>query len=557
MNEMQSKLNESKPGSTEGCSWSADLWRIGLILLLAFSTRFWVLRHTEVLSRDSIGFIRFALQLEQPPEGKTRLDVIRSNAQPPGYPIALLAVSWPVRSVMGETTCDSMVLSAQLASIFASLLLVFPMYFVGKLLFNRQIATIAALLYQVLPVCTQVTSDGLSDSVFLLMMALALWFSVVGLRRGGPSWFAAGGLFAGLAYLVRPEGLIVVVALGLVILGLKWRGVWTWKPALVRSAALATGLLIAMMPYVVTIGKLTNKPTGKGLTEGELQPEWGRPSSQSPPTGVAFPLAEWWNQEQGIFASRELWGVKALSVEIIKASFYVLPLFAIFGIFLLRSRLRQDASVVLLALLGGLHLLLLWIVASRAGYVAERHTLLVVLCGSYFTATAVAAMGVWLSRLPRLARHGQPAFWAWFITFALVAACIPAGMKSLHSNRAGHHAAGVWLSQHREPDDWIIDPFAWTDFYANDVRSPTIPHPRSRVTFVVIEGKLNNPHPRLHFMPIALKFAEHGTLVYHWPTNVPADNAKVFIYRVDFSRELDRMPPDGVPPPIGDVAEMR
>ena len=56
------------------------------------------------------------------------------------------------------------------------------MYFVGKSLFDRQTAFIAALLYQVLPVCTQVTSDGLSDSLFLLMTAMALWFGVIALR---------------------------------------------------------------------------------------------------------------------------------------------------------------------------------------------------------------------------------------------------------------------------------------------------------------------------------------------------------------------------------------
>src|SRR5260221_3501066 len=120
--------------------WLADCWRIGVILLLAFSTRFWVLRHTEVLSRDSIGFIRFALQLEEPPDGMSRPDVLRANPHPPGYSIAVLAVSWPVRSCMGGTTCDSMVLSAQIASVIASLLIVFPMYFTGKLLFDRQTA---------------------------------------------------------------------------------------------------------------------------------------------------------------------------------------------------------------------------------------------------------------------------------------------------------------------------------------------------------------------------------------------------------------------------------
>ena len=79
--------------------------------MLAFAVRFWVLQHTEVLSRDSIGFIRFALQLEKPPDGSSILNVIRNNMQPPGYPAALLLSFQPVRSYVGATTCETMVLS--------------------------------------------------------------------------------------------------------------------------------------------------------------------------------------------------------------------------------------------------------------------------------------------------------------------------------------------------------------------------------------------------------------------------------------------------------------
>lgn len=512
-------------------AWLGDLWRLAAIVMLAFAVRFWVLQHTEVLSRDSIGFIRFALQLEAPPKGSSILQVIRSNTQPPGYPAALLLVSQPVRSYVGATTCDSMVLSAQLTSVLASLLLVFPMYFIGKRLFDRQIAFIAALLYQLLPVCTQVTSDGLSDGLFLLMMMMALWFGVIALRRGAPGWFAGAGLFAGLAYLVRPEGLIVALALGVIIIALRLRSEWTWRATVIRGCALASGLLLVMTPYVATIGKLTNKPTGMGLTEGELRPSWERPQTQR---GVNVPLAEWWNPETSGVTSREIWGAKALAIELVKASFYVLPLFAIGGLFILRSRIRRDAAIVLLVLVASLHLVLLWIVASRAGYVAERHTLLVVLIGSYFTAAAIPVLGTKLAATPRLARIGGPALWTAMIVGALAATEVPGGMKTLHANRAGHHAAGLWIAQHREPNDTVVDPFAWAEFYAGNVRSACENGPRARIVFIVLEGTVGNPHPRLHQMPHALKLAEWGTIVYHWPPNVPVERGKVFIYRLDW-----------------------
>jgi hypothetical protein len=190
--------------------------------------------------------------------------------------------------------------------------------------------------------------------------------------------------------------------------------------------------------------------------------------------------------------------------------------------------------MVLLVLLGALHLGILWVVASRAGYVAERHTLLIVLCGSYFSAAAIITLGGKLASVPALARVGGATIWTGVIAVALVAAAIPAGMKTIHANRAGHHAAGLWIAQHREPGDVVVDPFAWAEFYAGYVRAPAVQNDKVRVVFVVLEGTVGSPHPRLHQMPFAIKLAEHGEIVYQWPPNVPVEKGKVFVYRLDF-----------------------
>ena len=99
------------------------VWRelalLALLLLLASGLRAWLIGHTEVAARDIVGFIRYALELERYPWK----DVLERNLQHPGYPFALLAVSWPVRHVLGGTNCISMQLSAQLTSALAGVLL--------------------------------------------------------------------------------------------------------------------------------------------------------------------------------------------------------------------------------------------------------------------------------------------------------------------------------------------------------------------------------------------------------------------------------------------------
>src|SRR5438105_2746091 len=102
-------------------SWR-DLKWILVLLCLTAGIRVWLITHTEVAARDSIGFIRYAVQLERQPW----LEVFRHSEQHPGYPILLLAVSKPVRFFLGGTTPYTMQLSAQIASALASLLLVIP-----------------------------------------------------------------------------------------------------------------------------------------------------------------------------------------------------------------------------------------------------------------------------------------------------------------------------------------------------------------------------------------------------------------------------------------------
>src|SRR5262249_49551581 len=110
-----------------------DAALIASLLLFSLGIHSWLIGHTEVTARDSVGFIRYAWQLEHQPWG----ELLRQNHQHPGYPILLLATSYPVRRLARGTDAELFQLSAQLASALAGMLLVIPMYFLGKLLVNR------------------------------------------------------------------------------------------------------------------------------------------------------------------------------------------------------------------------------------------------------------------------------------------------------------------------------------------------------------------------------------------------------------------------------------
>jgi len=514
----------------------SDLGRIAFIMLIALAARAWIISRSEVISRDGVGFIRYARQLEDPPVSPknpdrlmTRTEVLRASFHPPGYAYSILMASYAVRACCTGNEPDIWVRSAQLASLMASLLLVIPTYFVGKAVFDRQTAFVATLIFQALPVSAQVASDGLSDNLFLLAVMNAVWAFVVGLQRASIARIGLGGFLAGLAYLVRPEGLILLPAIAGVLMFARTRREINWR-AFLRSGALVTaGALAVIVPYAATIGRITNKPTGGQLFNWlggeEMKPTWVS-QTPLPRQDVNLLLADWWNDFGNGEQPTMLWAGSAFGRELLKTSFYVMPFLALVGAWATRSQLRAGGGMQLLVLLGTLHSLLLLRLAKGAGYVAERHTLLIVLCSSYFAAAALPYIS------DRVARIGYGSGRRWSIVAAvmLVASCLPASMKPLHASRAGHRGAGLWIAAQNEPDAYLIDPFSWGEFFAGHTRLPATMRFDEKTVYVIVEAN-SRLHPRLHMMPFAKHFAAIGKPVYQWPANVPAENARVFVYR--------------------------
>jgi len=116
----QSLLQKSPESAKHFLRWESDwIWLLGL-MLLATTIRVWLLCHTEVTSRDSIGFERYAWELQN----KNWISVLHDNVHHPLYPITILAVSTPIRYLLGGSELEIMQLSAQLASGLAGILLV-------------------------------------------------------------------------------------------------------------------------------------------------------------------------------------------------------------------------------------------------------------------------------------------------------------------------------------------------------------------------------------------------------------------------------------------------
>src|SRR5206468_1113398 len=107
----------------------------------------------------------------------------------------------------------------------------FPMFYLGKRFFNARVGFWAALIFQCLPVTGHLLSDGLSESLFLLLTAITLWLTARALDGNSAGRFALCGVFCGLTYLTRPEGLLLLACALLVLALMQLRPAWrrSWR----------------------------------------------------------------------------------------------------------------------------------------------------------------------------------------------------------------------------------------------------------------------------------------------------------------------------------------
>ena len=401
---------ESVP--TQRSLFGPDYVRLLALVLAAAGAHAWLIAHTAVPARDSLGFARYALSLADPNgdpgtgEPRDRTDVIRESEQPPAYPAAIWATEKLLRSATALPTPDRALLATQLANAAAAVLLVVPMYLTGRMLFGRDVGFAGALLFQVLPVSARVTSDGLSEGVYLLGAATAIALGVRACLRPSIGGFLVCGLAVGATYLARPEGLLVGMAVGLVGCAAALTRAWPRDAALGRLTALAVGVALVAVPYIVLIGKLTNKSTPDAILKPWETPRiWkGQPGAAAPAERLAL-FGVWWDPKEDEGKSRVVWAARAVWTEVIKAVHYVVGPLALLALVVHRRRLCSgDLGLWVPVALGGLTLLLLFFLAARVGYVSERHTVLFVMLCCLLAAAAIGPLTRGFARVPVLGR---------------------------------------------------------------------------------------------------------------------------------------------------------
>src|SRR5262249_30946508 len=169
-----------------------------------------------------------------------------------------------------------------------------------------------------------------------------------------------------------------------------------------------------------------------------------------------------WEREAQGPKARRWWGVGILALSLASGLVYIGVLPALVGLWTYRDRLRRIPGawvlpLVALALCGALYLIALF-----AGYMSDRHVLLLTLMLCFWTVAGVIVLGRWLANLTK--KPHLAATWATILVALLCVGTVVKTLAPLHPERAGFRAAGYWLAEHARPEDRLVDPYSWSSY---------------------------------------------------------------------------------------------
>jgi hypothetical protein len=410
----------------------------------------WIVRHSEPTFADGLRYIHQAERLEQ--DG-WRIGLF-DGVDHPLHPLLIAAT----HHLTGGADPASWQRAALVLSFSCVILLVIPIYLLSLELFGEHSAWLACLLVTINPIVGDIVVNVLSESTFLLWWTFGLWCTIKFFREGKFYWLPPVIGLSALAYLTRPEGMLLPVALATTLLispllaatRISWPRWWR------AVAFMIGGLLVVVGPYMAIKGGVGTKPgiarvLGLAPQAEPLGLERGKPIPPDQSTYRTYQRAT----DRMIRAFRV--GVTA-------------PLFpfALFGLVLAARRPARARDSLFLSLVLVASALALIRLHATGGYCTARHGLipgmLLTLAAAHsitWLLSKISIPGRWLGQSRRRLSLGRVCWCIVVGTFMILVLQI----QELGPLNPGpyfvYHSASEWLTRNARDNEHVLDLTGW------------------------------------------------------------------------------------------------
>jgi len=409
--------------------------------------------------------------------------------------------------------------AAVAVSVLAGGIAVLGLFVLLRDAFDRRVAAIGGLLLAVHPVAIE-QADVQSDSLYLafFVWSAAFLWRALSRERAVPALVA--GLLAGLAYLVRPEGLgALLVGLGVLAFELARRHMRV-SVAARMAGALCLGAALTMSPYVAFLSAqsgeltITEKKSLAGVLGISALRAWAttgtveykppkpidpllaaRPDLTPPPRGVR-PFRE---KPVPTGLARYQAAARNLASATFKALRPEAALLLVLG--LISARGRPGLRGLYFLTWTGLYLFVLLGLAANSAYVSRRHVFPPASLLLGYAALGVVLLSDRLARLPGLVRRIGASAAAAIPLVLVVALGLGKALGPDRGNALAERRAAEWVSAQGglAPGEGVAAVKQRVAYYA---RSPFVdlrraPHPalllpylrRERARYVIVDER--------------------------------------------------------------------
>ena len=402
---------------------------LAILLLVSLVLSIYLFFRTYVISLD--GAFQYIPVAKDFASGLFRKAL--SHNQQPLYPLIVAFISRWVPDYE---------LAGKLVSSIFGILIIFPVYFLGKRIFDEKIAFFSTLFLAIHPYIRRFSADVLKESTYLFFLATALWFAwkTIESEKRYPYLFIP--LFSALAYLVRPDGFEVLLVVFFYVIFVKKFSISGRKRMVILLLLLSSCILF--LPYLFYLR--------------EVRGEWtfGKAKSIGGILGLEV-------LKDGVpFAHKILYTLKRLNLEIL-AIFHPLYIFLLITGLLkgVLSRLKTGEGFLLS--FGLLHYVVLFLLmlnitewggeeTIQAVHLSGRHVLPLLLISIYWVGEGFLAIYHWvykkLEANPLLIRSGperKSIIVMVSLLILMLGIVLPKTLKPQRYDRLPEKWAGMWI----------------------------------------------------------------------------------------------------------------
>jgi hypothetical protein len=370
-----------------------------------------------------------------------------ASPAPPFYPFLIFLFSPDAAHVE---------ITGRLLSLFFGTFAILPLFYLVKQSIGQKEAILSALFYTFHPYLVTYSGMFLTEATYWGVLVLSVYFFWAGLQNGKVWKMGISGLFLGLAYLTRPEGIgyaLVYVAwiVGNSILNQKW------FRAPVLIGALASSVVVLGIPYVIYVHQETGRwLISKKALDAQSQVLGKNSEEIEAPQEIKGHPSEQKNSKIGWVTQNLVRYLPSVTYHYLRAYHFSLWLFLFFG--LIRIRKKRIPYELFLASLVLFHLVSL----SAFTPSTIRFSVPVIPLSLFWAGAGVLEMKKMVEKIGMVNPEKV------VLGFVLLAILIqlPHGFTPERRHRAEQRRIGLWLKEHTPQGSIIMSSRPQEAFYA-------------------------------------------------------------------------------------------